>query len=714
MKRILLLLPGLFATIIALSQTEPVRVTDMLKIRTASAVTLSNDASKAAFILTTIEPDGDAKWEYKYVNQIWMINTDGASAPRQLTSRENASQPAWSPNGKELAFVRVADGKPQIFLLSLDGGEPRQLTKFRYGAGSPKWSPDGKQILFTANISLKELLKDSTLNPGHEVPRWPFEKPGVDNETLLKPSSAKANPDGNTAEVRAYLDANETDRKAKVVNKLNFQSETDVSTDMSFSHLFITSITTDAKPLALTKGFYRFNSADFTPDGKQVVFAGSSDSTQHPDRVLESSLFIVNSDGTGFTTLLSSPGKSFNSPQLSRNGQWLAFQQGSPLEVSIPTLCVMALSRPGAVAHIPFDRNKGNFTWSADDRYIYFTSPSNGGTPIYRTEVKTKKIEQLTPYESGVTSFDLAGNKMVFSKTEITNPSELFLADANAAQAKRISEFNTGWLRNKQLSTAEKKTFKNNKGQTVEYWVMKPANFQAGKKFPLLLEIHGGPSAMWGPGESSMWHEYQYFCSKGYGVVYCNPRGSGGYGVDFLRGNVKDWGAGPTSDVLTALDKTVAEGWADTSKLMVTGGSYAGYLVAWILGHDGRFKAACAQRGVYDLATFFGEGNAWRLVPSYFGGYPSQKQVNELLASESPINYVQNIHTPLIIFHGENDRRTGVIQSEMLYRNLKALGRPVEYVRHPGATHEITRSGNNRQRIDQLLRTWEFFERWIH
>jgi dipeptidyl aminopeptidase/acylaminoacyl peptidase len=210
-----------------------------------------------------------------------------------------------------------------------------------------------------------------------------------------------------------------------------------------------------------------------------------------------------------------------------------------------------------------------------------------------------------------------------------------------------------------------------------------------------------------------MWHEFQYYAAQGYVVVYSNPRGSGGYGLNFLRGNINDWGTGPTSDVLTALDKTVAEGFVDTSRLAVTGGSYAGYLVAWIVGHDNRFKVACAQRGVYDLGTFFGEGNAWRLVPNYFGGYPWQPEVRTVLERESPINYVQNVKTPLIIFHGENDLRTGVIQGETYYRSLKVLGKPVEYVRHPGGTHELTRSGNNRQRIDQMLRTMEFFDRYI-
>jgi len=362
---------------------------------------------------------------------------------------------------------------------------------------------------------------------------------------------------------------------------------------------------------------------------------------------------------------------------------------------------------------INLDRNKGNLIWSADEKYLYTNAQSNGGAPVYKINVQTKQVERLSDYDFGANSFDVKAKTIVYAKTEAANPYELYVADAQMKNAKRISSFNYDWLQAKQLSAPEKHSFTNNKGMVVEYWVMKPINYEAGKKYPLLLDIHGGPSAMWGPGESSMWHEFQYFCAKGYGVIYCNPRGSGGYGADFLRGNINDWGTGPTSDVLTALDKTVAEGWTDTSKLVVSGGSYAGYLVSWIVGHDHRFKAACSQRGVYDLNTFFGEGNAWRLVPNYFGGYPWEEKVKPLLQRESPITYVQNITTPYIIFHGENDLRTGTIQGEMLYKSLKVLGRPVEYVRHPGGTHELTRSGNNRQRIDQMLRTYEFFERWL-
>jgi dipeptidyl aminopeptidase/acylaminoacyl peptidase len=691
-----------------------IKVTDMLKIKQAGSVTLTNDGSKAAFTVNSIVPDPANKLDYKYNTQIYFIYTDGNSPAKQLTtSKESSGQPAWSPNGKQLAFVRVVDTKPQVFILSMDGGEPFQLTNYIQGASNPKWSPDGKRIVFSSGISLQELLKDSILNPAHAVPAWPFEKPGFTKNEELRAITAKPNPDGSIAEIRAYLNNNEIDKKAKVLTKLNFQEETNVSSDITFTHYFVIDAVAGAKPKPLTQSFYSFNTIDFTPDGKHLIISAGIDSLLHPDRALEDEIYIANADGSNLKLLLGRKGKSFSSAKVSPTGKWLAFQSSNVESVEVPQLYIMPLQGSEKdTINLPLDRSKSNITWSNDEKYIYLIAQSNGGAPLYRIDVKTKKVEQLSDYNSGIASFDLKNNKIVYAKTEVTNPSELYIADATLKNSKAVTSLND-WVKEKKLSIPEKHTFINDKGMTVEYWVMKPTNYEAGKKYPLLLDIHGGPSAMWGPGETSMWHEFQFFCSQGYGVVYCNPRGSGGYGVDFLRGNVKDWGTGPTSDVLTALDKTTAEGWADTSKLVVSGGSYAGYLVAWIIAHDHRFKAACSQRGVYDLATFFGEGNAWRLVPNYFGGYPWEPKVKELLVRESPITYVQNITTPYIIFHGENDRRTGFVQGEMLYRSLKVLGRPVEYVRHPNATHELTRSGDNRQRIDQMLRTYEFFERWI-
>ena len=712
--RLVFLLIFLTNTTLAFTQngTQPILVTDMLKIRSLSNADLSRDGKSAVFNVTSIEPEGDSKTEYRYSNQVWYVTTDGNSEPRQLTFKENSTQPVLSPDGRQVAFVRSIDNKPQIFLISLSGGEARQLTTSKYGAAAPRWSPDGSRIVFSANVPLRDILKDSSLNGGRALPSWPFERPGYDSNANLRATTAKPNPDGSVDEVRAYLETNVTDKKARVITKLSFQDEMDINPDLNFNKLFIIDVNKPNEPRLLTPGFYRFGFADFSPDGKKIFLTGNMDSLQHPDRSLESEIYTINTDGSGLKKLFGSKGETFFGVSVSPSGKKIALQRGTTAFVTIPKLVIASLDG-GDLTEIPFDRNKGNLVWSDDEKWIYFTSQSNGGSPIYRADISSKKVEQLTDYNSGTSAFDMAGDKMIFAKTEVANPFELYIADRNAKNQKKISRFNSEWLANKKLSFPEKHEFTNDKGLRVEYWVMKPTNYEQGKKYPLLLEIHGGPASMWGPGEASMWHEYQYFCSKGYGVVYSNPRGSSGYGQEFLRSNINDWGAGPTRDVLKSLDMTIAEGWADTSKLVITGGSYAGYLVSWIIAHDQRFKAACVQRGVYDLATFFGEGNAWRLVPGYFGGYPWEAEVKATLQRESPISYVQNIRTPLIIFHGENDRRTGFVQSEMLYRNLKALDRPVEYVRHPGATHEITRSGNNRQRIDQMLRTWEFFERWI-
>lgn len=715
MKKIIVLLFLLqLQVVVAQNGTEPVLLTDMLKIKTVGNVTLSPDAKKAAFTVTSVESDDKNKLDYKYKTQIYIVDTEGKSIPQQLTmGNDGATKPAWSPDGKKIAFNRIVDDKTQIFILSMNGGEAMQLTKYKYGASNPKWSPDGNKILFSASIPLKELVRDSILNPNKSIPTWNMEKPGFNKNEQIVANNDKPNPNGTLSEIRAYLETNAVDKKAIVLNKLNFQSETNVSSDINFNHFFEVNAVTGGEPQFITRGFYSFSTADYIPSGKQIILSGDVDTTENADRSLESELFTVDTDGNNFKLLLGEEGKRFTGAALSTSGKWLAFLSSTTSFVTVPTLSIMPLNGTSKDrVTFPFDRNKSNLIWSKDDKFLYFTAQMNGGNVLHRLDLRTKKIEALSSTDTGISSFDLKNNTIVLAKTQVINPSELYLTDANFKMERKASNFND-WVLTKKLSIPTKQTFTNELGMTVEYWVMQPSNFKSGQKYPLLLEIHGGPSAMWGPGEESMWHEYQYFCSKGYGIVYSNPRGSGGYGLDFLRGNINDWGKGPSSDVLTALDKTVAEGWADQSNLLITGGSYAGYLTAWIISHDNRFRAACAQRGVYDLTTFFGEGNAWRLVPNYFGGYPWEPKVKEILARESPINYVQNITTPFIIFHGGNDRRTGFIQSEMMFRSLKVLNRPVEFVVHPGATHEITRNGDNRQRMDQMLRTYEFFERTI-
>lgn len=709
---------ALIASVCCFSQQkkEPIQVTDLLKIKTVGDVELTKDGKTAVFTVKSINKNAESALDYDYETQLWLAKTSDKIAPRQLTfGKEGSGSPVFSPDGKQIAFTRSVKGKSQVFLLKVDeGGEAVQLTDSKYGAGNPKWSPDGKQLLFTASILINELVKDSVLNPKKELPVWSFEKPGFAANENLKANKTKADPNGNLQAIRAYLDINEKDKKAKVIDKLQFQTETGLSSELRFSQIFIVDAKPGAKEKAITKGFYSHSNPYFVSNTK-IAFNGNLNEKRHPDRVLETKIYTINTDGTNVTELLGAENLVFQLLAVSPSGKQLAYQESIINNLSVPVLKIFNLENPSAKSKvIDYDRNNNNVRFSKDEKQLYFTSSSNGGYVLVNVFLSTGKIEILSSTDQGITDYDVNNGVIAFAKTDVKNPSELYVSDLRLKAPRLVSEFNTGWLQNKEISFPEKGTFTNEKGLEVEYWIMKPILFEQGKKYPLLTEIHGGPASMFGPGDGSMWLEYQFFCAQGYGVVYSNPRGSSGYGEKFLRSNINDWGTGPASDVLTALDKTVAQGWVDTGRLFITGGSYAGYLTTWIISHDQRFKAASSQRGVYDFGTFFGEANVWRMIPRYFGGYPWEEKTKAILERESPINYVENINIPFLIIHGDNDNRTGVSQSQMLYKSLKVLGKPVEYVRQPGASHEITRSGDNRQRIDQLLRTFEFFERFNH
>lgn len=728
---ILLTLPPFTAR----GQTEPVVTTDLLRIRTVSSIDVARDASRAVFSVRSIETVEAAEEggspSYAYRSHLFALDlADVRAEPKQLTfGRRNDGAPVLSPNGRWIAFVRAAEEtgdaekdrrSAQIWIMPLDGGEARQVTTMEHGAGSPRWSPDAQELLFTSSIPFDEM--DGT-------PPWPMERPQRswrDAETTDEDedSGVTPRPDGTRAEIRAWLAQNAAGSDPSVINRIAFQGERAIRRGARYSQLFlIDPFDEEAAPRQLTTGFYDHGSAQFLPNGRGIVYASKKPTAEHPDRVRQHNIHLLNPEDGSDEVLLAREGWSFGSPKPSADGTMIAC---SARQLDEPTdrqtqLVILPVSTDGAPEPVwmtdanTFDASVRRFEWLPTRGALAFTSAVRGGFPLLTISPGLIKpatlIDTRDETAVGIHAFDVGGGVIVYSQTSPANPSVLRVRDG---RGDRLAWDLNEWVRDKRLATMEEAWLDRPDGTRVQYWFMEPTNRAAGQTYPLVLEIHGGPSSMWGPGEATMWHEFQLLCSWGYAVVFANPRGSGGYGYEFQRANFQDWGEGPAGDVLAAVDHVVLDHeWIDRERLVVTGGSYAGYLTAWIASQDNRFKAAVAQRGVYDLATFFGEGNAWMLVEHEMGGFPFDQRYRQIIARNSPFTFVERIRTPLLIMHASNDLRTGVSQSEMLYRALKEMERPVEYVRYPEAGHDLSRTGNPEHRMDRLNRIIEFFERHI-
>ncbi len=705
---------------------EPIVTSDLLRIRTVSSIDVAPDGTKAVFAVRSIavEPaaadqDAEAQPTYAYRSHLFLLDLFNPDAePRQLTfgDRRDGS-PSLSPDGRWIAFVRGdedQDDGPQCWIIPVDGGEARPVTNLEHGAGFPRWSPDGALILVSSEIPIDEI--DGT-------PPYPMERPKRQWKDAEPNDDVTPKPDGTRQEIRAWLAANAKELNPDAISRLNFQGERRLRGLAGFDHLFVVDPDDpQMQATQITNGFFDHHSAAFMPDGQGIIYASNKAADQHPDRLRATQLWRMNVDGSDDRLFLSVDGWSLSAPKPSRDGSLLAF---SGQRTDEPTyrqrqLGLVAVTDDSSAEptwmtdESTFDASVGAFRWRPNGDLL-FTAAQRGSFPLMMISFGLLEpvplVDQINDIPIGVQTFDAGGGSIVYAVTSPVNPCRLMVRDGSGD---RLAYDLNPWVAEKRLSMPQEGWISRPDGTRVQYWLMEPTNRDETKTYPLVLEIHGGPAAMWGPGESTMWHEFQLLCSWGYGVVYANPRGSGGYGYEFQRGNFQNWGEGPAGDVLAVVDEALRlHEWIDQKRLVVTGGSYAGYLTAWIVGNDHRFKAAVAQRGVYDLETFFGEGNAWRLVQWTMGGYPFDDRVRRIIERNSPITYVDRIRTPLLIMHASNDLRTGVSQSEMLYRSLKALNRPVEYIRYPNAGHDLSRTGDPTQRMDRLNRIIEFFERHV-
>jgi dipeptidyl aminopeptidase/acylaminoacyl peptidase len=732
--------------------TQPVVTSDLLRIRQVTSIDVARDGSRAVYAVKSIaedvsaagskttrpdeddqHPSGDEELpRWKYRSHLFLLDLgDPDAKPRQITFGDRFdSAPRLSPDGRRIAFVRSASTvrsgrrddheRAQVWIMPIDGGEAAGLTNFAEGCEDPIWSPDGRRILVSAEVRFADL---------DGVPTWPTERPRrAWND--VSADSVQASPDGSLEQIRAWLEQNAQADDPVVITRLDFQDERKLRGMATFRHLYVVDAADGAptQPVAIeaarriTNGFFDHEAPAFMPDGQSIVYAAKKPTDQHPDRVLASDLWAVNVDGSNDRRILSLDGWTLTSPKPSRDGAVVAFTAARTDEPAFRQDQLGMASIKGETLSDPvwlteeetFPASVSRFEWQGMQPALLFTAAMRGGFPLMTVSAGLLQPAALTAEEDGrpvgVGAFGSGGGATVYSVTSVANPCVLKVRDG---RGERVAHNLNEWVSDKALSMPAMSEIARPDGLKVQVWLMEPTRRESGRRYPLCLQMHGGPAAMWGPGEFTMWHEFQLLCSRGFGVVYCNPRGSGGYGYAFQRGNFQDWGEGPCGDVLAACDHALNKDWVDPERLVITGGSYAGYLTAWVIAHDNRFKAAVAQRGVYDLDTFFGEGNAWRLVREAFAGNPYEARVREIITRNSPFTHVAKIRTPLLIMHSSNDLRTGVSQSEMLYRALKELNRAVEYVRYPNSGHDLSRTGDPRQRMDRLNRIIEFFERYV-
>ncbi len=576
--------------------------------------------------------------------------------------------PRWSPDGRRIAFVRTRDEETQVWLMSTAGGEPRPVTSLPPGRiNALEWSPDGGRLAIAYHKDpAPELKKDKKQPLLRHIRRIRYREEGV-----------------------GFLDAER-------------------------DHLHVVWVN-DRRVVPLTEGPWDDLHPAWSPDGLWIAFV----SNRLPDadtRLFEIDLWVVPSGGGEPRKLPKPPGPA-GRPQWSPDGKQIAFLGHDKPESTWGATNTHLWTVPAGGAQpardllAGFDRTCEDVVltdtksshgagqkpfWSADGKELYFLASDSGSCHLHKVAAAGGAPVRLTDGAREVMQFSHAKGRFALSISDPLNIGDVYDFEIGGELRRRAS-VNHALFETLHLSTPE--PFDTG----IQGWLLKPPHFNPQQKYPLLLYIHGGPRAMYG---NAFFHEFQVLAAKGVVVLYPNPRGSQGYGETFADAIKSDWGNLDYKDLMNAVDQAVKLPYVDAARLGVCGGSYGGYMTNWIVGHTGRFKAALTERCVSNLYSFFGTSDFGYDDPREFTHPPYENP--EHLARLSPVTYVKDIRTPLLILHSEGDLRCPIEQAEQLYAMLKSLGREVEFLRFPEENHDLSRTG----RPDRRLARLEFILRW--
>jgi dipeptidyl aminopeptidase/acylaminoacyl peptidase len=643
---------------------------DVYQLTGVSDPRLRPGGEEVAYVVWSI--DGEAN---EYRQSIWLARVDGSEPPRRFTTGKNDAQPRWSPDGDRLAFVSKRGGDDahgQLYVMPAAGGEPECLTDLKEDAGEAAWSPDGTRLVFTARV-----------------------------------------PD------EAYDEEDEKKRAPRRFKRLQFRLDSVGWTGDRRRHLYVVPADGSAPANQVTAkqvtfGDFEDSHPTWTPDGKSIAFSSARQDDWDID--LNGDIYVVPAEG-GEPKRLTAGDSVHIAPSYSPDGKLLALKW-SPGGYDFPRHGQIAVvdAKTGENRRIltaSLDRNADPYPelrepiWDGDS--IVFAIEDAGNVHVYRVSPDGGEPELVAGGDIVLSGYDCRDGNVVHTGSTSPRLSELYAGD------KQLTSVGRAFAEGRELVEPERFTAISKDGSEVDAWLIRPAGFEEGKRYPVLLNIHGGPFTQYGNG---FFDEFQVYAGGGYAVVYSNPRGSSGYSEAWGRAIMgpgelgPGWGTVDYEDVMAVTDEALKQfDLLDGERLGVIGGSYGGYMTSWIVGHTNRFKAACSERGVNQMVSMYGSSDIGWVFKGYHGEFVHDAV--DMYLQISPWTYAKQIETPLLILHSEQDLRCNIEQADQLFTTLRLLKRDVELVRFPAESHELTRSGNPAHRVQRFELLLEWFDRYL-